>query len=130
MKFGEKLKSLRIKNELSQEKLAEMLNVSRQAVTKWENQNGIPDIENLKAIAQIFDVTIDSLVYEDEEIKTTDDGFCWNIACTLGVVGLIIAFLFQDLFPSLGAAGIGFGIIGYLLGKTYIIFDNKRSSNK
>lgn len=37
MNFGEKLKSLRIKNEYSQETLAEMINVSRQAVTKWEN---------------------------------------------------------------------------------------------
>ncbi|MGN8914188.1 helix-turn-helix transcriptional regulator [Anaerofustis butyriciformans] len=38
MNFGEKLKSLRIKNEYSQETLAEMINVSRQAVTKWENE--------------------------------------------------------------------------------------------
>ena len=130
MTFGEKLKSLRIKNELSQEKLADMLNVSRQAVTKWENQNGMPDIENLKTIAKIFDVTIDSLVYEEEEVETTDDAFCWNIACTLGIVGLILSFLLQDLFPSIGVAGVGLGAIGYLLGKTYIIFNSKKNFNK
>lgn len=37
MKFSEKLKELRIKNEYSQEQLAELLNVSRQAITKWES---------------------------------------------------------------------------------------------
>lgn len=130
MKFGEKLKSLRIKNKLSQEKLAEMLNVSSQVVTKWENQNGMPDIEHLKLIAKIFDVTIDSLVYEEEEIETMDDAFCWKIACMLGLMGLVISFLFEDLFPSMGVAGIGLGIIGYLLGKTFLIFKSKISFNK
>ena len=125
MNFGEKLKSLRIKNELSQEKLAEKLNVSRQAITKWENQNGMPDIENLKSIARIFDVTIDSLIYDEEEIETTDDSFCWNIACIFGGIGLVVGFLFEDIVPSLGVSGIGLGIIGYLVAKSFLLFKNK-----
>ena len=126
MNFGEKLKLLRIKNELSQEKLAEKLNVSRQAITKWENQNGMPDIENLKSIARIFDVTIDSLIYDEEEIETTDDSFCWTIACIFGGIGLVVGFLFEDIVPSLGVSGIGLGIIGYLAAKSFLLFKNKR----
>ena len=47
MTFAEKLKSLRKQASMSQEQLAEKLGVSRQAVTKWETDTGIPDIENM-----------------------------------------------------------------------------------
>lgn len=57
MTFGEKLKTLRVREEYSQEQLAALLHVSRQAVTKWENDAGLPDIENIKAVADLFDVT-------------------------------------------------------------------------
>lgn len=70
MKFNENLKYLRKKEGLTQEQLAEKLNVSRQAVTKWESNQSLPDIENLKEIAYIFSVSIDSLV-GDIESKST-----------------------------------------------------------
>ena len=50
MTFAEKLKSLRKQASMSQEQLAEKLGVSRQAVTKWETDTGIPDIENIKLV--------------------------------------------------------------------------------
>ncbi|XTR36967.1 helix-turn-helix domain-containing protein [Paraclostridium tenue] len=125
MNFGEKLKSLRIKHELSQENLAEKLNVSRQAITKWESQNSMPDIENLKSIATIFDVTTDSLIYDEEEIETTDDSFCWQVACIFGGIGLVSEFLFEDIEPSLSVSGIGLAIIGYLVAKCFLIFKAK-----
>lgn len=125
MNFGEKLKSLRIKHELSQENLAEKLNVSRQAITKWESQNSMPDIENLKSIATIFDVTTDSLIYDEEEIETTDDSFCWQVACIFGGIGLVAGFLFEDIEPSLSVSGIGLAIIGYLVAKCFLIFKAK-----
>ena len=71
MKFNENLKYLRKKEGLTQEQLAEKLNVSRQAVTKWESGKALPDIENLKEIAYIFSVSIDSLV-EDIGSKRTN----------------------------------------------------------
>ena len=46
MSLGEKIKELRNKFSLSQEQLAEKLNVSRQAITKWEGNSGLPDTEN------------------------------------------------------------------------------------
>lgn len=125
MNFGEKLKSLRIKHELSQENLAEKLNVSRQAITKWETQNSMPDIENLKSIATIFDVTTDSLIYDEEEIETTEDSFCWQVACIFGGIGLVAEFLFEDIEPSLSVSGIGLAIIGYLLAKCFLLFKSK-----
>ena len=126
MNFGEKLKLLRTKHELSQEELAEKLNVSRQAITKWENQNGMPDIENLKSIGRTFDVTIDSLICDEKEIESTDENFCWQIACIFGGIGLVVGFLFEDMIPSLGVAGIGLGIIGYLGAKSFLMFKNKK----
>lgn len=69
MLFSEKLKDIRKQNNMTQEKLAEKLNVSRQAITKWECDEGIPDIENLKQISNLFNVTIDELVKEDKEVN-------------------------------------------------------------
>lgn len=69
MLFNEKLKMLRKENELTQEQLAEKLNISRQAITKWESGDGTPDIENLKQISILFNTTIDELVKEDKSVK-------------------------------------------------------------
>lgn len=62
MTFAEKLKSIRRQTGMSQEQLAEKLGVSRQAVTKWETDAGIPDIENIMAISALFDLSIDELL--------------------------------------------------------------------
>ena len=62
MTFAEKLKFLRKQASMSQEQLAEKLGVSRQAVTKWETDTGIPDIENIKSISSLFDISIDELL--------------------------------------------------------------------
>lgn len=68
MTFGEKLKNARKEAGLSQEQLAEKLSVSRSAVAKWENDNGMPDVGNLKALAQLLNISIDYLLDEDEKI--------------------------------------------------------------
>ena len=68
MKLNEKIKKYRKIFDLSQEQLAEKLNVSRQVITKWESDNGLPDIENLKLLAKTFDVSIDYLLDENEEV--------------------------------------------------------------
>lgn len=62
MKFGEKLKQLRQEAGYSQEKLAAKINVSRQAITKWETNQGIPDIQNLMAVADLFQISLDELL--------------------------------------------------------------------
>lgn len=62
MTLGEKIKELRKKANISQEELAEKVGVSRQAVTKWESDAGLPDLDNLKSIASLFNISIDELL--------------------------------------------------------------------
>lgn len=59
---GKKIKALRQQMGISQERLAEMLMVSRQAVTKWESEAGLPDLANIQAIAALFGVSIDYIL--------------------------------------------------------------------
>lgn len=68
MNFSEKLKEIRKDKGLSQEQLAEKIGVSRQAITKWETGKGLPDVENMVIIAEIFKTTLDELL-RDSAIK-------------------------------------------------------------
>lgn len=67
MELAEKLRALRKQAGISQEKLAEKLGVSRQAVTKWETAAGIPDIENLRALSDLFQISLDELLGKETE---------------------------------------------------------------
>ena len=79
MTFGEKIKEARKKTGLSQEELAEIIGISRAAVAKWETDKGLPDIENLKAIAKLLDVSIDYLL---------DDGSTIDLSVTKKAINL------------------------------------------
>lgn len=68
MTLGEKIKDLRKKSNISQEELAEKVGVSRQSVTKWESDAGLPDIDNLKALATLFNISIDEFLDYKKEI--------------------------------------------------------------
>ena len=72
MLFKEKLRKLRKERNLTQEQLAEKLNVSRQAITKWETSDGIPDIENLKQISKFFGISMDELLKEENELVISE----------------------------------------------------------
>ena len=65
MTFGEKLLKLRKEGGLSQEGLAEKLSVSRQAVSRWENEGILPDCANLLEISRLFGVSTDYLLHDD-----------------------------------------------------------------
>ena len=68
MTLGEKLKEARKQAGLSQEELAIKIGVSRSAIAKWESNNGLPDIDNLKIISKLLNVSIDYLVNDNESI--------------------------------------------------------------
>ena len=68
MTFGEKLKEIRKRFGLTQEKLSGLINVSRQAITKWENDEGLPDITNLQELSKLFGITIDYLLDKDNNL--------------------------------------------------------------
>ena len=69
MSLGEKIREQRKQAGLSQEQLAEKLNVSRQAITKWETDKGIPDVANLIAISDEFGLSLDELIKGDISVK-------------------------------------------------------------
>lgn len=76
MTFGEKLRQARKNASMSQEELAVKMNVSRSAIAKWETDKGMPDVQNLKAIANVLNISIDYLL--DEETKL-DLSVCENL---------------------------------------------------
>lgn len=66
MEFHEKLQQLRKQKGLTQEQLADILFVSRTAVSKWESGRGFPNLESLKAISRFYNVTLDDLLSGEE----------------------------------------------------------------
>ena len=73
MNFAQKLTNLRIQNGYSQEKLAEKLYVSRQAVAKWEVGTTLPETDKIVAISNFFDVSIDYLLKENINLKYAEN---------------------------------------------------------
>ena len=69
MTLGEKLKNYRLQKGLTQEKTAELIGISRQAVAKWECDETIPSSENLMALASIYGISLDDLT--NEKVKST-----------------------------------------------------------
>lgn len=126
MKFNENLKYLRKREGLTQEELAEKLNVSRQSVTKWESGQALPDIEKVKEIAYMFSVSVDSLVGDIEnpttnKIKKKIDDIGWFIYGFIILEIVIILSLhnfFYDVIPNKDIAitvTIIMVIIGFIL---------------
>ena len=77
IKIGSKIKSLRMRDGVTQEKLASALGVTSQAVSKWESENGYPDLEYLTPIANYFNVTLDELFGHDlAEKQRKIDEYC------------------------------------------------------
>ncbi len=66
MDFSEKLLTLRKANDMTQEQLAEKLDVSRQSVSKWESGQATPDLEKIVALSTVFNVTTDYLLKSSE----------------------------------------------------------------
>lgn len=79
MNLGEKIFKLRKEKGFSQEVLAEKLGTTRQAVSKWENNQGFPETEKLMQLSNIFEVSVDFLLKDEKTIKNTDEkGFYVN----------------------------------------------------
>ena len=88
MELGNKILQLRKKNNLSQEQLAEKMNVARQTISKWELGETAPDIRPAKEVSKIFNVSLDELV--DNKVK---DLLVEKISNTEKLAGMIIKIL-------------------------------------
>lgn len=62
MEFRTRLKELRLENNISQARIADLLNMSKMAISHWEKGNSEPSIEQLKILARFFDVSVDYLI--------------------------------------------------------------------
>lgn len=87
MTFAQKLKTMRKQADLSQEKLAEKLGVSRQAITKWETDAGIPDIGNIKAICALFGISMDDL-FSDESTAINNTDYIYESVTEYDIDGI------------------------------------------
>lgn len=96
MTIGEKLQTLRKARGWSQEELAQQINVSRQALSKWEQNASVPDTENVVALSRLFGVTTDYLLLETPEAFGTAGAaadpkwpLCRKALLIIGIVGAI-----------------------------------------
>lgn len=69
MTFGNQLTKARKENDLTQEQLAEKLNLSRQTILRWEKNQVFPDISNLRAVTEVLEVSFNYLLGETESVE-------------------------------------------------------------
>lgn len=105
MNFNEKLQQLRKQNNMTQEELAKVLFVSRTAVSKWESGKGYPNIDSLKSIAEVFGITIDDLLSNNElitlAINENDSNINKISTLAFGLLDiLVIIFIFLPLYAK------------------------------
>lgn len=106
--FGEKLFILRKGKGMTQEALADLLQVSRQSVSKWESGVAFPETEKIIALTKIFDVSLDFLLADKENVLTESKDKIKTIQTVntialivLGVLPLLITAMFLAFFPPL-----------------------------
>ena len=79
MNIGIKIKEFRHQKDLTQEQLAEYLNVSVPAVSQWESGKTVPDVSTLLALANFFDVTLDELFQNMNIVQGIDESTGLNV---------------------------------------------------
>lgn len=94
MTFGEKLFKLRKEKGLSQEALAEQVGTTRQAISKWENNQGFPETEKLLQLSNIFEISTDYLLKDEKSSNNTDErGYYVSKEMAIFVITGIVSFV-------------------------------------
>ena len=118
MTYGEKITTLRKENNLTQEQFAELLNVSRQSVSKWELCIAFPDTEKLIKMSKLFLCSIDYLLKEEIESKDVNPTYESEKVKRDYNLGLLLTYL---SFPP---------VFGFVVAIFNIIHQKKRLNNK
>lgn len=136
MFIGEKIRELRIRNQLSQESIAQLLDVSRQSVSKWEKGLSKPSTDNLLRLSEIFSVSVEDLIDNDIQFKKDYESTSFfkeflfrkkmliPISIFLGL--FIVIFLFAVVMKGYGydTNTVNFiaGLSGFFMFCAYLIF--------
>lgn len=119
MSLGTKIREERKKAGLSQEQLAEKLNVSRQAITKWETDRGIPDICNLISISDEFGLSLDELIKEDSNVKqkivADSSAKKWHVLVIVYLTAIVAYVAYFAIFRKII-------MIGFLIATLFMLF--------
>lgn len=117
--LGEKIRDQRKRAGLSQEQLAEKLNVSRQAITKWETNKGVPDISNLIAISDEFGLSLDELIKGDNVVKkkliSDSSSKKWHILVIVYLIAIVAYIVFFAICYKIL-------MIGFLIATLFMLF--------
>lgn len=94
--LAKNIKYYRKKRGLSQEKVSEYIGVSRQAVTKWENDISRPSSDNLIKLAQLFEISVDALLdnEEPEKISAQTNTIHWKMPCIFIGISILCIFVY------------------------------------
>lgn len=138
MTIADKIKKLRKDNNMTQEDLAEKLNVSRQTISKWETNIVIPDADNIVSICKLFNITTDELLdYKVESVQKKKQFIVDMSVLLFGIIGFIIfaIMLMTNQIDKTSSVitinGYGIVALGFLvLVIAFIIIMIKRNGKK
>lgn len=100
MNLGEKLLKLRKEKGMSQENLAEQIGTTRQAVSKWENNQGFPEVEKILQLSNVFEVSVDYLLKDDKETNDfTEKGYYVSREVATGFISNEKKSVFSSVVP-------------------------------
>lgn len=113
--IGKRIYTLRVQHNMSQDALAQALDVSRQAVSKWENNVSIPDLDKIAALSSLFSVTTDELIKGEKPLESnitneketliisdSDSGFSKRkVTQILGIILIVLGFVSAVLVMAL-----------------------------
>lgn len=122
MTLGENLQRLRKEKGLSQEEVAQALFLTRQSVSKWENDGAEPGVENLKALAKLYGVTLDELVGESSASETESEEEPEGLFSSYYAIVVLYTIIIVPLIVLLGR-DVGLIILAIVLGEIVIPID-------
>jgi transcriptional regulator with XRE-family HTH domain len=108
MEIGKKLKETRLKCNMTQEQVSEMLYVSRQTISNWENEKSYPDIISIIKLSDLYSISLDELLKGDEKMiehleestNIVESNTRLIVAIAINIVLLLVLFIIASVLPN------------------------------
>ena len=128
--LSEKLKQLRNESGLTQAQVAEKLNCTRSAIARWETDKGIPDITNLIAISELYNVTIDELIKDnakvEQKVKADSKAKKWPLLVIIYLIAIVTYIAYFVIVHRIFMVGFLVATL-FMLGIEFWVFIRKRA---